>query len=117
MSCEWRAVSVGVAGLPLLHQACAQAGVLFTCVPQKAVSVTACPVCACSVVPVSGGGMLSGIALAAKALKPSITIIAAEPSGSNDAADVAACKEQGRLIQDMPKPATIADGLQGRLLL
>jgi serine racemase len=61
--------------------------------------------------------MLSGIALAAKALKPSITIIAAEPSGSNDAADVAACKAQGRLIQDMPKPATIADGLQGGSLL
>lgn len=58
--------------------------------------------------------MLSGIALAAKSIKPSITIVAAEPCGSNDAADVAACKAQGTLIQDMPKPLTIADGLQGK---
>lgn len=67
----------------------------------------------CSVVPVSGGGMLSGITLAAKAIKPTITIVAAEPCGRNNAADVAACKAQGRLIQDMPKTCTIADGLQG----
>ena len=33
------------------------------------------------IVPVSGGGMISGIALAAKGLKPGIKIIAAEPSG------------------------------------
>jgi threonine dehydratase len=57
--------------------------------------------------------MLSGITLAAKAMKPSITIVAAEPCGSNSAADVAACKSEGRLIQDMPKTLTIADGLQG----
>lgn len=60
--------------------------------------------------------MLSGITLAAKALKPDIIIIAAEPSGSNDAADVAASKAQGRLIQDMPKPVTVADGLEGELV-
>lgn len=57
--------------------------------------------------------MLSGITLAAKSIKPSITIVAAEPCGSNNAADVAACKAQGQLIQDMSKPLTIADGLQG----
>eukprot|EP00878_Enallax_costatus_P028912 GHUV01031276.1.p1 GENE.GHUV01031276.1~~GHUV01031276.1.p1 ORF type:complete len:265 (+),score=81.39 GHUV01031276.1:165-959(+) len=65
------------------------------------------------VVPVSGGGMLSGIAIAAKAIKPDILIIAAEPSGSNDAADVAAAKAAGELVTDLPKPVTIADGLQG----
>jgi hypothetical protein len=65
------------------------------------------------VVPVSGGGMLSGITLAAKALKPSILVIAAEPCGSNDAADVAASKAAGQLVTDLPKPITIADGLQG----
>lgn len=65
------------------------------------------------VVPVSGGGMLSGITLAAKALKPSIIIIAAEPAGVNDAADVAASKAAGQLVTDLPKPVTIADGLQG----
>ena len=36
-------------------------------------------------------------------------------AGSNDAADVAASKAEGRLRLDMPKPATIADGLQGRM--
>lgn len=61
--------------------------------------------------------MLSGITLAAKAMKPSITVVAAEPCGSNSAADVAACKTEGRLIQDMPKTLTIADGLQGELLM
>lgn len=33
------------------------------------------------VVPVSGGGMISGVATAAKALRPDITIVAAEPTG------------------------------------
>jgi cysteine synthase len=35
------------------------------------------------VVPVSGGGMLSGVATVMKALRPDITIVAAEPTGSN----------------------------------
>ncbi|KAF8072725.1 hypothetical protein HT031_000385 [Scenedesmus sp. PABB004] len=67
------------------------------------------------VVPVSGGGMIAGVALAAKALRPGIAVVAAEPSGSNGAADVAASKAAGRLVADMPKPLTIADGLQARL--
>lgn len=33
------------------------------------------------VVPVSGGGLISGIAIAAKSLRPELVIIAAEPSG------------------------------------
>ena len=33
------------------------------------------------VVPVSGGGMISGIAVAAKGLQPGIRIIGAEPTG------------------------------------
>jgi serine racemase len=33
------------------------------------------------IVPVSGGGLISGISIAAKALKPSITILGAEPVG------------------------------------
>lgn len=65
------------------------------------------------VVPVSGGGLLSGISIAVKSLNPSIKIIAAEPCGTNDAADVAASKAAGRWIADMPKPLTVADGLQG----
>lgn len=66
------------------------------------------------VVPVSGGGMLSGITVAVKALSPSTRIIAAEPLGHNDAADVAASKAAGQIV-DCPKPATIADGLQARM--
>ena len=38
------------------------------------------------VVPVSGGGMLSGICIAAKALKPDIKIYAAEPLNADDCA-------------------------------
>lgn len=66
------------------------------------------------VVPVSGGGMISGIAMAAKAIKPSIRILAAEPLGANNAADMAQAKAAGRIVP-CPKPDTIADGLQGRL--
>lgn len=43
--------------------------------------------------------MISGIATAAKALRPGIKVIAAEPTGRNDAADVAACKAAGQLVQ------------------
>lgn len=38
------------------------------------------------VVPVGGGGMLSGICLAAKGIKPSIKIFAAEPVLADDCA-------------------------------
>jgi serine racemase len=57
--------------------------------------------------------MISGIAVAAKGVKPSIRIVAAEPRGTNDVADAAASKQQQRLVTDLPKTATIADGLQG----
>lgn len=67
------------------------------------------------VVPVSGGGMISGVAVAAKALRPSVRVVAAEPRGSNDAADAAESKRRGERAHDMPKPRTIADGLQARL--
>jgi serine racemase len=66
------------------------------------------------IVPVSGGGMIGGIAVAAKSLNPSIKIIAAEPCGKNNAADVAACKAAQELIH-CAKPDTICDGLQARL--
>lgn len=68
------------------------------------------------VVPISGGGMTSGIAVAAKSLKPGIKIIAAEPCGRDGkGADVAAAKEQGGIVEGMGKPDTICDGLQARL--
>ena len=66
------------------------------------------------IVPISGGGMISGIAVAAKSIYPSIKIFAAEPCGTNNAADVAASKAAGELVV-CAKPETICDGLQARL--
>lgn len=59
--------------------------------------------------------MISGIATAAKAINPHIKIIAAEPCGRNNAADVAACLKHRQLVIAFPKPKTICDGLQARL--
>ena len=68
------------------------------------------------VVPVSGGGMISGIAVAAKALNPSIKVIAAEPVGTNGVADIATAKRENRIVE-CPKTLTIADGLQAKLVI
>ncbi len=61
--------------------------------------------------PVGGGGLLSGTAVAAKALKPAIRVIGAEPAGADDAAR---SFESGQL-QGAAQPHTIADGLRGAL--
>lgn len=58
--------------------------------------------------PVGGGGLLSGTALAAKALKPSIKVIATEPLGAGDTA----LSFQAGHIVPLEKVATIADGLR-----
>jgi len=59
------------------------------------------------IAPVGGGGLLSGTSIAAKGLKPSIRIIAAEPEMANDA--YRSIKE-GRILPS-ENPKTIADGL------
>jgi threonine dehydratase len=59
------------------------------------------------VAPVGGGGLLSGICVAAKGLDPAIRIFAAEPLGADDAAQSIAA---GKLIPQTG-PDTIADGL------
>ena len=59
------------------------------------------------VAPVGGGGLLAGIALAAKALKPTIRVFGAEPTGADDAWR---SKQAGELIPQLG-PCTIADGL------
>ncbi|KAL9980712.1 hypothetical protein ACROYT_G009339 [Oculina patagonica] len=61
------------------------------------------------VVPVGGGGMTSGICLAAKALKPDIKIYAAEPLNADDCAKSFAAKER---IPLPGPPSTVADGLR-----
>lgn len=62
-------------------------------------------------VPVSGGGLLSGVALAAHALNPNIRIIAVEPELAPDAAQSFAA---GRLVS-VPAGPTVADGLRANL--
>lgn len=58
--------------------------------------------------PVGGGGLLSGTAVAAKALRPGIRVIGVEPALADD---VAQSFRAGRRIA-IPTPATIADGLR-----
>ncbi|MBI3682126.1 MAG: pyridoxal-phosphate dependent enzyme [Acidobacteria bacterium] len=57
---------------------------------------------------VGGGGLLSGCAVAAKALDPSIRVFGIEPALAND---WALSVEAGHPIE-IPPPATIADGLR-----
>jgi threonine dehydratase len=62
-------------------------------------------------VPVSGGGLLAGTAVAAKAIFPRIQVIATEPEEAADAWD---SFTQGRLVP-VQHPTTIADGLRASL--
>mmetsp|Transcript_12943 Transcript_12943/g.21137 ORF Transcript_12943/g.21137 Transcript_12943/m.21137 type:complete len:169 (+) Transcript_12943:3-509(+) len=57
---------------------------------------------------VGGGGLISGISLAAKALSPQTKIIGVEPEAGNDAQQ---SLEQGRIVH-IETPRTIADGAQ-----
>lgn len=61
--------------------------------------------------PVGGGGQLSGIATAAKSLKPGIGIIGVEPANADDAQR---SFKAGHIIPSV-KPNTIADGLRTSL--
>src|SRR5262249_46533658 len=59
------------------------------------------------IAPIGGGGLVAGLTLAAKGLKPGIRVFAAEPQGADDAAR---SKASGTLIPQTA-PKTIADGL------
>ncbi len=61
--------------------------------------------------PVGGGGQLSGIAVAAKDIKPDVRVIGVEPAGADDAAR---SLKAGHIIP-MLEPRTIADGLKTSL--
>jgi threonine dehydratase len=61
--------------------------------------------------PVGGGGQLSGIAVAAKDIKPDVRVIGVEPAGADDAARSFKARE----ILPMVNPRTIADGLKTSL--
>jgi threonine dehydratase len=60
-------------------------------------------------VPVGGGGLAAGTAVAAKHINPDITIIGVEPC---DGADTAASLRAGHLVTLPAVPNTIADGLR-----
>ncbi|GAA3893361.1 threonine/serine dehydratase [Saccharothrix violaceirubra] len=61
--------------------------------------------------PVSGGGLLSGVATAVKALRPDVKVVGVEPEL---AADTAASLRAGRLVRwpTADRSRTIADGLR-----
>lgn len=61
--------------------------------------------------PVGGGGLVSGVATACKALRPSIRVIAVEPAGADDAQRSFA----SGVLAPPPQANTIADGLRGAL--
>jgi threonine dehydratase len=63
------------------------------------------------VCPVGGGGLLSGVAVAAKARNPAIRVIGAEPAGADDAAR---SLRSGHIVPSVD-PRTIADGLRTSL--
>ncbi len=62
------------------------------------------------VVPIGGGGLVSGIAAAARALRPDIRIIGAEPAG---AATLRRSLDAGQVIT-LPELSTMADGLAAK---
>lgn len=59
------------------------------------------------IAPIGGGGLMAGVTIATRALKPDAKVFAAEPLGADDAAR---SKAQGTLIPQTA-PKTIADGL------
>ncbi len=63
------------------------------------------------VVPVGGGGLLAGTAIAAKSINPDIEVIASEPAGADDAFRSFGLGE----LQPQTNPDTIADGLRTSL--
>jgi threonine dehydratase len=68
-----------------------------------------CPDLGMVVVPVGGGGLISGCAIAVKASRPGVRVVGVEP---DIAADAAASKRTGRHERLAGAPATIADGLR-----
>ena len=60
------------------------------------------------IAPIGGGGLLSGTAIAARSLKPSIRVYGAEPKNADDAAR----SLRTGSVEPLPMTTTIADGLR-----
>jgi threonine dehydratase len=71
----------------------------------------ACPELDIVIAPVGGGGLLSGTAIAARSLKPSIRVYGAEPANADDAAR----SLRTGSVEPLAPTATIADGLRTTL--
>jgi threonine dehydratase len=63
------------------------------------------------VIPVSGGSILSGVAVAVKSIKPSVEVLGAQPE---TVAAMYYCLKAGKIINVEMKP-TIAEGLDGNI--
>jgi threonine dehydratase len=63
----------------------------------------------CLIVPIGGGGLISGIAMVVKTLHPDILVIAAEPANAQDAY---LSKIANHIVLHSTPPQTIADGLK-----
>jgi threonine dehydratase len=61
--------------------------------------------------PIGGGGLASGLSVAAKSLRPDIKVVAVEPAGADDAWR----SFESGVLQPPAPTATIADGLRGAL--
>lgn len=66
----------------------------------------------CITAPVGGGGLLSGTALAARAMQPTARIVGVEPEVADDAAR---SMRGGKRVGLVGSPPTIADGLRGSI--
>jgi threonine dehydratase len=73
--------------------------------------IEAFPDIATIVVPVGGGGLIAGVAIAAKAIVPRITIVGVEVAAS---CAMLTSLRNGRITEIDPRP-TLADGLAGNL--
>ncbi len=62
------------------------------------------------VVPVGGGGLIVGVATAAKALSPGVRVVAVQPEASPSLRE---SLRQGRALLTYPAGPTLADGLAG----
>jgi threonine dehydratase len=66
-----------------------------------------CPDLDFALIPVGGGGLISGVAIALRALQPACRIIGVEPARANDAQQ---SLRSGQIVRIAP-PTTIADGV------